>query len=344
MKYFNCDYNEGMAEAILDRLNETNMEQTIGYCEDKYSTSAAKKIKAACQKEVDVHFFTGGTQTNLTLISSALRPHQGVISADCGHINTHESGAIENCGHKVLPLAAPTGKITATQVKSVYEEHANDDNRIHAVQPKMVYISNPTEWGTTYTKSELADLYDTCQSCGLILYIDGARLAYALADENNEMDPPFIANHCDAFYIGGTKCGAMFGEALVLVSDELKADFHYLIKQKGALLAKGRMLGLQFDTLFTDNLYEKLGRHGNEMATIIREACCQAGYEFFVANDTNQVFPIIPTAKLDELKEKYQFMGMGEVKPGYKAVRFCTSWATKEEDVDQLAQDIRKEQ
>ena len=315
MKYFNCDYNEGMAEAILDKLKATNMEQTPGYGEDKYSARAVERIKDACQKEVDVHFFTGGTQTNLTFISSALRPHQGVISADCGHINTHESGAIENCGHKVLPLEAPIGKLTAAQVQGVYEEHANDDNHIHAVQPKMVYISNPTEWGTTYTKSELADLYDVCQACGLILYIDGARLAYALADENNEMDLPFIANHCDAFYIGGTKCGAMFGEALVLVSDDLKADFRYLIKQKGALLAKGRMLGLQFDALFTDGLYEQLGAHGVAMAKIIRAACQQAGYKFFVANETNQVFPIIPTAKLEELKSKYQFMGMGEVKP-----------------------------
>lgn len=340
MKYFNCDYNEGMVEEILIKLTETNMEQTPSYGADRYSDSARKKIKKACQAEVDVHFFVGGTQTNLTFISSVLRPHQGVISADCGHINTHESGAIENCGHKVLALSAPVGKITAKQVNDMHEEHKNDENRIHAVQPKLVYISNPTEWGTTYSKQELADLYDTCQKCGLILYIDGARLAYALADTKNEMNLSFMAAHCDAFYIGGTKCGAMFGEALVLVDDGLKEDFRYLIKQKGALLAKGRMLGLQFDTLFTNNLYENLGQHGIKTANIIRTACTQAGYDFFVNNNTNQVFPIIPSAKLAKLREKYQFMGMGEAKTGYEVVRFCTSWATKEEDVSELAQDI----
>ena len=341
MKYFNCDYNEGMAEAILSKLNETNMEQTPGYCEDKYSESAREKIKEACQKEVEVHFFTGGTQTNLTLISSALRPHQGVISAECGHINVHESGAIENCGHKVLALPDEAGKITAKQVQEVYDAHARDENCIHAVQPKLVYISNPTEWGTTYSKQELTKMYEVCHKCGLILYIDGARLAYALADESNEMDLPFIADHCDAFYIGGTKCGAMFGEALVLVDDKLKADFRYLIKQKGALLAKGRMLGLQFDTLFTNGLYEQLGKHGVMMADIIREACRQAKYDFFVENNTNQVFPVIPKTKLELLRKNYQFMGMGEVKEGYEVVRFCTSWATKEQDVKELAEVLR---
>lgn len=340
MKYFNCDYSEGMAKEILDKIVATNMEQTLGYGEDEYSQSAIQKIKKACQSDADVHFLVGGTQTNLTFISAVLRPHQAIISADSGHINVHETGAVENCGHKVLAVPSPNGKITVNQVREIYNEHMDDANRIHTVQPKMVYISNPTELGTTYSKEELSNMYDTCQENGLILYIDGARLAYGLADTENEMDLPFIANHCDALYIGGTKCGAMFGEALLIVSEILKADFSYLMKQKGALLAKGRMIGLQFDVLFTDGLYERLGQHGVAMAQMIRAACQQAGYEFLVKNGTNQIFPIIPTAKLNQLKGKYQFMGMGEVKPGYEAVRFCTSWATSEKDVAKLVQDI----
>jgi len=341
MKYFNSDYTEGMTPEILDRMVATNMEQSSGYGEDKYTKSAARKIKEACQVDGDVHLLVGGTQTNLTLISSALRPHQAVISADSGHINVHESGAIENCGHKVVALPSSDGKITAAQVRLVYDEHQADESKIHTVQPKMVYISNPTEWGTTYSKVELEELYTACQKMDLIFYIDGARLAYGLADTENEMDLPFIANHCDALYIGGTKCGAMFGEALVLIKDELKPDFSYLVKQKGALLAKGRMLGLQFDTLFTDGLYERLGQHGVAMAQIIRAACHKAGYDFLVATANNQIFPIIPKAKLNELKDKYSFMGMGEVSSGYEAVRFCTSWATKVADVTQLASDLQ---
>ena len=342
MKYFNCDYNEGMTEQILVRMTETNMEQTPGYGEDKYSESATKKIQDICQADVDVHFFVGGTQTNLTFISSVLRPHQGVISAECGHINTHESGAIENCGHKVLVLPAPVGKLTAAQVQEVYGAHADDENRIHAVQPKMVYISNPTEWGTTYSKEELCEIYQVCQENELILYIDGARLAYALADRENEMDLSFMANHCDAFYIGGTKCGAMFGEALVIVTEALKKDFRYLIKQKGAMLAKGRMLGLQFDTLFTNNLYQQLGEKGVAMAGIIKAACEKAGYHFLVENNTNQVFPIMPKTKLEKLRDKYQFMSIGKIENDKEVVRFCTSWATNEDDVLALAKDIAK--
>ena len=342
MKYFNCDYTEGMAKEILDRVVATNMEQTIGYGEDKYSDSAREKIKKACGVSGDVHFFVGGTQTNLTFISSALRPHQAVISAESGHINVHETGAVENCGHKVLVLPSPDGKITAAQVEEEYTKHENDESRIHSVQPKLVYISNPTELGTTYTQAELGELYDVCQKNELILYIDGARLAYGLADTKNKTTLSFIANHCDALYIGGTKCGAMFGEALIIMKEDLKADFSYLVKQKGALLAKGRMLGLQFDTLFSDGLYERIGQHGVAMAAIIREACKRAGYDFLVANESNQVFPIMPSVKLAELRDKYQFMGMGEVKPGYEAVRFCTSWATRKEDVEALAIDIAK--
>jgi Threonine aldolase len=340
MRYFNCDYNEGMAAEILAKLNETNMEQTVGYGEDCYCESAIAKIRAACQKEVDVHFMVGGTQTNLTFISANLRPHQGIISADCGHINTHETGAIENSGHKIIALPTLFGKITAKQVSEVYEAHASDDNRIHSVQPKMVYISNPTEWGTTYSKTELSDIYEICKRYNLIFYIDGARLAYALADSSNEMDLPFMADNCDAFYIGGTKCGTMFGEALVITDATLNEDFRYLIKQKGAMLAKGRLLGLQFATLFTDNLYESLGAHGAAMAELIREACRQKEYPFYIENNTNQVFPIMPVSKLKVLQDKYCFMRMEEVSGKGEVVRFCTSWATKLEDVQLLVNDI----
>lgn len=340
MKYFNCDYNEGTHESILNKLVETNMTQTPGYGEDKYCVHAAELIQRACQADVDVHFMVGGTQTNLVVVSSFLRPHQGVISADWGHINTHESGAIENTGHRVLALPSTEGKIMAGQVARLCEDHVQDENRIHTVQPKMVYLSNPTEWGTTYNRQELEEMQTVCRKYGLMLYVDGARLAYALAEEGCSVDIPLLARCCDAFYIGGTKCGAMFGEALVLVNPQLRPDFRYLIKQKGAMLAKGRLLGIQFEMLFTDGLYEKLGQHGVAMAERIRNACKEAGYRFHIENGTNQVFPILPAEMLAVLKENYSFLDMGPEKEGYRIVRFCTSWATKREDVDDLVRQI----
>jgi len=342
MKYFNCDYNEGAHESILNKMIETNMTQTPGYGEDEYCSRAAKLIQEACRADVDIHFMVGGTQTNLIVVSSFLRPHQGVIAADWGHINTHESGAIENTGHRVLALPSKEGKITAEQVARLCETHVQDENRVHTVQPKMVYLSVPTEWGTTYNRQELEELQKVCRQYGLLLYVDGARLAYALAEENSSVDIPLLAKCCDVFYIGGTKCGAMFGEALVLVNPQLRQDFRYLIKQKGAMLAKGRLLGIQFETLFTDGLYEKLGQHGVAMAEQIRTACKKAGYQFYIENGTNQIFPILPTQKLESLKKNYSFLDMGPEKAGYRTVRFCTSWATQKEDVDDLVRNLLK--
>ncbi len=338
---FNCDYSEGAHPNVLRKLMETNNEQTEGYGTDPYCLEAAGLIREITEcPDADVHFFTGGTQTNLTVISACLRPHQGAVAADTGHVNTHESGAVEATGHKVLPLPSSDGKLTAAQIQEVYDAHINDDTREHSVQPKLVYISNPTELGTIYTKNELTALSQTCRKNGLILYLDGARLGYALCAVGNDLDLPEIAALCDLFYIGGTKNGALFGEALVITSPALKPDFRYIIKQKGAMLAKGRLLGLQFLALFEDDHYFKMARHANEMARIIKNACMKKGYRFLVQSVTNQQFPIMPDRIIRKLKAHYEFrvwQGMGHAS---SAVRFVTSWATDPEDVKKLADDI----
>lgn len=247
---FQCDYNEGAHPKVLERLVQTNMEQTPGYSEDKYCEEAREKIRKACGDDsLAVHFLVGGTQTNVTVINAALRKHQGVLCAVTGHINVHETGAVEACGHKVLGLESPDGKITAAQVAEAYEAHIHNDSFEHMVQPKMVYISNPTEVGTIYSKAELTALSETCHKYGLYLFLDGARLGYGLAAPDNDLTLPEIAALCDVFYIGGTKVGALFGEAVVIKNPELAQDFRYLIKQNGGMLAKGRLLGLQFDAL-----------------------------------------------------------------------------------------------
>ena len=256
MIYFNSDYLEGAHPSIMVRLAETNMVQTVGYGEDEYCEAAREKIKTACQApEADVHFLVGGTQTNTTVIAAILRPWQGVISAVSGHINCHEAGAIESTGHKVITLPTTNGKITAQQVQDYVEWHRNDESTEHIVKPGMVYISHPTEGGTLYTKAELTALYDTCRRYGLPLFIDGARLGYGLMAEESDMTLPEIARLCDVFYIGGTKVGALFGEAVVIMNENLKKDFRFIMKQRGGRMAKGRLLGVQFDTLFTDDLY-----------------------------------------------------------------------------------------
>lgn len=343
MIYFNCDYNEGAHPKILEKLTQTNLEQTAGYGEDPYCAKAAALIKEKCQRQdVDIHFFVGGTQTNLTVISAALRPHQGVISADSGHINVHESGAIEATGHKILTVPTPDGKLTAAQIQSAYDEHFNDDTHEHMVQPKMVYLSNPTEVGSIYTKSELTAISDTCRKNDLILYLDDARLGYALCAEDNDLDLPTIAQLSDAFYIGGTKIGALFGEALVICNKGLKKDFRYILKQKGGMLAKGRLLGLQFIALFEDDLYFEMARHANNMAMLIKEACIKKGYGFLTPSTTNQQFPIMPNKVLERLKENYEYLFCQKIDDGFSAVRFCTSWATDEKDVVKLIKDIER--
>ncbi|MBQ9765280.1 MAG: low specificity L-threonine aldolase [Lachnospiraceae bacterium] len=338
---FNCDYSEGAHEKILQRLVETNMEQTPGYGEDVHCDRARKLIKEACNApEADVHFLVGGTQTNLTVIAAALRPHQGVIAADSGHINVHETGSIEACGHKVLTLPTSDGKITAKQVDECYNAHINDESFEHMVQPKMVYISNPTELGTIYSKDELEELSKVCKNNGLYLFMDGARLGYGLASTANTLSLEDIARLCDVFYIGGTKVGALFGEAVVITNNMLKPDFRYLIKQKGGMLAKGRLLGIQFEVLFENNLYMEISEYAAKLADELRDAFAKAGYSFLVDSPTNQIFVIMPDKKLDELRAKYSFSYQQRIDENHSAVRFCTSWATRREDVEALIKDI----
>ena len=338
---FECDYAEGAHPQILKRLTETNFEQTKGYGEDEHCENARCIIRRLCEDETaDVHFLVGGTQTNTTVIASILRPHQGVISASTGHINVHETGAIEATGHKVLALHAENGKLTAAQVEQTYCEHCDDANYEHIVQPGMVYISNPTEGGTIYTKQELQALSDVCRKNNLPLFMDGARLGYGLASENNDLTMPDIARLCDVFYIGGTKVGALFGEAVVFTNDALKKDFRYMIKQRGGMLAKGRLLGIQFETLFENGLYFEISRHAIQMAMQIRDAFKLKGISFLCESPTNQQFPILTNEQINYFSQKYAFELWTKIDDSCAAIRFCTSWATREEDVLALVKDI----
>ena len=341
MIYFNSDYLEGAHPSIMVKMAETNMVQTVGYGEDEYCEAAREKIKAACQApEADVHFLVGGTQTNTTVIAAILRPWQGVISAVSGHINCHEAGAIESTGHKVITLPTDNGKITAQQVADYVEWHRNDESTEHIVQPGMVYISHPTEAGTLYTKAELTELYDTCRRYGLPLYIDGARLGYGLAAEESDMTLPEFARLCDVFYIGGTKVGALFGEAVVIMNESLKKDFRFIMKQRGGRLAKGRLLGIQFDALFTDDLYFKISRHAIEMAHQIRDIFVSAGYPLLFDSPTNQQYPIMPDAELAEIGKSFGYEYWERVDETHSGVRFCASWATTQENVDALREAV----
>lgn len=338
---FECDYAEGACPEIIKKLQETNMEQTPGYGEDIYCNSAREKIKKICNcPNAEVQFLVGGTQTNMIVINSILKSYQGVISADTGHINVHETGAIEATGHKVLAINTEDGKLTSNQIKEVYNAHYNDENHEHMVQPGMVYISYPTENGLIYTKKELESLYETCKECNLPLYIDGARLGYGLMSDESDMTISDIAKNCDVFYIGGTKVGALFGEAVVITNNDFQKNFRYHIKQRGGLLAKGRLLGIQFDTLFENNLYFNISNHAIDMAMKIKKAFSDKGYNFLYDSNTNQQFPILPNEVLSKLSEKYSFSFWEKVDENNSAVRFCTSWATKSEDVDELITDI----
>ena len=339
---FECDYAEGAHPQIIKRLTETNFEQTKGYGEDEHCENARRIIRRFCENETaDVHFLVGGTQTNITVIASVLRPHQGVISATTGHINVHETGAIEATGHKVLALPAENGKLTAAQVEQTYNEHYNDANYEHIVQPGMVYISNPTEGGTIYTKQELQALSDVCRKNNLPLFMDGARLGYGLASEYNDLTMPDITKLCDVFYIGGTKVGALFGEAVVITNDALKKDFRYMIKQRGGMLAKGRLLGIQFETLFENGLYFEISRNAVQMAMKIRDAFKSKGLSFLCESPTNQQFPILTNEQINHFSRKYAFELWTRIDENCAAVRFCTSWATREEDVLALINDIK---
>lgn len=338
---FNSDYTEGAHPLILQRLTETNMEQTTGYGEDEYCQKAAELIRNVIKApNAYVQFLVGGTQTNTTVIASALRPHQGVISAESGHINIHETGAIEATGHKVLSLPSLDGKLRAEQVENCIKAHLADESMEHTVQPKMVYISNPTEYGTIYMKQELEAISKVCKKYGLYLFLDGARLGYGLACRSNNLDLPSIASFCDVFYIGGTKVGALFGEAVVITNDTLKEDFRYNIKQRGGMLAKGRLLGLQFITLFEDNLYFQISAHAAMLADRIRETLDEMGIKFKIDSPTNQIFPILPDTLLEELKKEFAYTYDARIDATHSSIRFCTSWGTREEHVDALLKRI----
>ena len=339
---FNSDYTEGCHPAILERLTETNMEQTAGYGEDEYCKKAENLIRQACgAPEADVHFLVGGTQTNVTVITAALKHYQGVITAATGHINIHETGALEACGHKCLTLETTDGKLTAAQVLAYVDGHFADESFEHMVQPKMVYISNPTEVGTLYKKAELQELYRVCREREIYLFLDGARLGYGLMCSESDMTLSDIAENTDVFYIGGTKVGALFGEAVVITNDELKTDFRYNIKQRGGMLAKGRLLGIQFATLFEQNRYFDISAHAAHLAEKLKVELTNMGVRFYIDSPTNQQFPILPDRILLELQKKYSFAYQARVNETESAVRICTCWATKKENVDALLSDVK---
>ena len=342
MLRFESDYEEGAHPRILELLAATNLEQTPGYGEDGYSDKARELIRAACAApDADVHFLVGGTQTNFVVIEAALRPWQGVLCAENGHINVHETGAVEATGHKVLALPAHEGKISADQIRKACADHRADDSYEHMVQPGMVYLSSPTEFGTLYSRAELEEISLACRELGLPLFVDGARMGYGLMSEANDMTLPDYAALCDVFSIGGTKVGALFGEAVVITSAAIKKDFRYLMKQRGAMLAKGRLLGLQFLALFEDDLYTRIAGQADRLAMRLRRAFLEKGWPLLYNSFTNQQFPIVPDSSLEKLAGRYSFSFWQKTDEAHSAVRFCTSWATTEKAVDRLIDDIR---
>lgn len=334
---FNCDYMEGVHPRILERLVETNLEQTAGYGNDPYCVSAKKKILEACQcPDGEVHFLVGGTQTNATVIAALLHMYDGVLAAATGHVNVHEAGAIEYTGHKVLTLPQKDGKISAESVENYLKWFYADENHEHMVQPGMVYLTHPTEYGTLYTAEELKAIHGICQRYAIPLYVDGARLGYALAARKTDVTLPVLAQNCDIFYIGGTKVGAFCGEAVVIPKKGLIPKFFTTIKQHGALLAKGRLIGIQFDTLFTDGLYQEISAHAIRMAEKLKKALMEKGYTMYLDSPTNQQFVLLDNKKKKELLEQIDFDFFENYDSEHTVMRFVTSWATREEDVDRL--------
>lgn len=337
MLHFDSDYMRGAHPEVLKRLIETNMEQTPGYGTDAYTANAKKLILDACGlKEGDVWFLVGGTQTNSTVIDGLLRHHEGVIGADSSHINTHEAGAIERTGHKVLTLPNHEGKLKASEVDEYIKDYYGDESWEHCVTPGMVYVSQPTEYGTLYSLQELTELSDVCRKHNIPLYLDGARLGYGLASEKNDVSLEDVARLCDVFYIGGTKVGTLFGEAVVTSRRELLRNFFPLIKQHGALLAKGRLTALQFEALFTDNLYIRISQNAIAKAMKLKNAFVERGYALFMDSPTNQQFFILPNEKIDRLREKATFEQWGPRGEKETPVRFVTDWGTSDEEIDAL--------
>jgi len=337
MKYFDSDYLEGCAPEILEALSKANFEQTPGYGKDKYSDSAKEKIKIACEcEDADVWFLVGGTQANSTVIDAMLKVGEGIISCDTGHIAGHEAGAIETFGHKVITLPHQNGKLSAESVKKYLTAFYQDSSFDHIVPPGAVYVSHPTEYGTLYTKKELEDLHSVCEEYNIPLFLDGARLGYGLVTPGTDVTLPVLAKTTDAFYIGGTKVGAMFGEAVIFPKKNTVSRFFTTIKRHGALLAKGRMLGIQFDTLFTNDLYFKLAKNAMDNAIYLKEELSKKGYKFFIESPTNQTFVILDNNKVKELQKSVSFSIWEPYDEENTVVRFATSWATKKEDVDFL--------
>lgn len=337
MQHFDSDYMEGAHPRILQRMLEINMDKLPGYGMDQHCQSAREKIREACKcPQAQVEFLVGGTQTNATIIDTLLQPYQGVICAETGHINVHEAGAVEANGHKVIGLPQTNGKISSGQVQEYVKRLREDESYEHMVDPGMVYISHPTEVGTLYTKQELEDLHQVCSSNGLYLYMDGARLGYGLMSSGTDVTLEDIARLCDAFYIGGTKVGALFGEAVVFTRPNMVKTFLRSKKQHGALLAKGWLLGLQFDTLFTDNLYFEISRHAIDMAMKLKKGILDKGYKLFMDSPTNQQFIIMDNERLKEISKKTTYTTWEKLDEDHTAIRLVTSWATKPQDVDEV--------
>ena len=339
MTYFTSDYVNGAAPEVLNHLLETNSKNLTGYGSDDYCEIAISKIKKACNKpDADVYFLIGGTQTNQIVISTVLKPFEGVIAANTGHVSGHEAGAIEFSGHKVLQISHKDGNLSHISIENLIKDFYNDRNHEHMVFPGMVYISLPTEYGTLYSKNELQNIYQVCQKYNIFLYIDGARLGYALASPQNDLSLSDIANLCDAFYIGGTKVGALCGEALIFTKNRFETPAHFItqIKQHGALLAKGRLLGVQFDALFTDNLYYKIGEHGILMAEKLKNIFKTKGFRFYFKSPTNQQFIILESSKMEELSKTIAFSFWEKYDENHTVVRFATSWSTTQQDLEEL--------
>lgn len=339
---FASDYQEGAHPAILKELERTNLFSSPGYGFDEFTMEAIQRIQKACGcPNADIHFLIGGTQANMVVIDAILTSYQGVICAASGHINVHEAGAIEATGHKVLALEENEGKITAEQIEKYVKDFEFDANRDHMVMPGMVYLSQPTEYGTLYSKKELTAISEVCHHNHMSLYIDGARLAYALASSENDVSLSDLASLCDAFYIGGTKCGALFGEAVVIPDPDRIPHFFTIIKSHGALLAKGRIAGIQFNELFKNNLYMTIGRKADEQAAHIKEALVQNGFKPLYQSPTNQIFFIIEDRLMEKLGEKIAYNYGEKYDENHSIIRFATSWATTDQAVDALIQIIR---
>ena len=336
MIYFRNDYSEGAHPSILSALAATNLEATPGYGRDQYCEAAQDAVRRrfACP-DAEVHFMLGGTITNLTLIAAALRPWEAVIAAETAHICVHESGSVEATGHKICTVPTADGKLTADDIRRVVQSHLDGDDGPMAL-PRLVYLSDATELGTVYTKAELTAISAVCRELGLLLYLDGARMGAALVCKDNDLQPEDFARLCDAFYIGGTKNGLLFGEALVLINDALKQHFRNALKQRGGMLAKGRLLGVQFGAFFENDLWLDLARHADRAAVQLAQAMQDKGYSFYAAPCTNQLFPILPDEKLCQLERTFSFEHTAKVDETHTAVRFVTSWATTQGAVDTL--------